>query len=281
MPSGLTEVEYDAMCWKIDTQNVVFSAHRNEYTLVWNYAEGWVHVSMPEYVPKALAKLGHPPPKRPKHAPHLWTTQSYGQKIQLANDDLSPLLTKLGITRVQQVSSIFLYYRRAVDQTIIVALNEISNSQAPPTKKTERACTMLLDYISTHPDATICFHASDMILAVMSDAAYLVLPKARSRAAGLFFLTNHTGTNPPTSKPNGAVHVLYKTLKGVPASASEAETGGLFLNAQEAVPIITALEEMGHKQPPTGTPLKTDNLTAHDILRVKVRMKHSKAFDMR
>jgi hypothetical protein len=31
MPSGLTEVEYDAMCWKIDTRNVVFSAHRNEY----------------------------------------------------------------------------------------------------------------------------------------------------------------------------------------------------------------------------------------------------------
>jgi hypothetical protein len=41
------------------------------------------------------------------------------------------------------------------------------------------------------------------------------------------------------------------------------------------------LEEMGHKQPPTGTPLETNNSTAHDILRAKVRMKRSKAFDMR
>jgi hypothetical protein len=36
---------------------------------------------------------------------------------------------------------------------------------------------------------------------------------------------------------------------------------------------------MGHEQPPT--PLETDNSTAHDILKAQVRMKRSKAFDMR
>ena len=65
------------------------------------------------------------------------------------------------------------------------------------------------------------------------------------------------------------------------ASASEAKTGALFLNAQEAVPMITALHEMGHPQPPTGTPLETDNATAHGILHAQVRMRKSKAFDMR
>ena len=251
------------------------------FTLVWNYLERWVDVSMPDYVPNALTRLGHKKPKRPQHSPHLWTVPRYGQKLQLANDDLTPLLDKLGIKRVQQVSGIFLYYGRAIDQTIIVALNEISNSQAKPTEKTRLACDMLLDYLATHPDATIRFHASDMILAVISDAAYLVLPNARSRAAGLFFLTDKTDPKLPTPKPNGAIHVLCKTLKGVPASASEAETGGLFLNAQEAVPIITALQELGHPQPSTGTPLETDNATAHAILRAQVRMKRSKAFDMR
>ena len=140
---------------------------------------------------------------------------------------------------------------------------------------------MLLDYLSTHPDATIRFYASDMILCVISDAAYLVLPNARSRAAGLFFLSNHTDPHAPNPTPNGPIHVLCKTIKGVPASASEAETGGLFLNAQEAVPIITALESLGHPQPTTGTPLETDNKTSHDILHAQVRMKRSKAFDMR
>ena len=90
------------------------------------------------------------------------------------------------------------------------------------------------------------------------------------RAAGLFFLSNKITSNPPNPKQNGAVHVLCKTLKGVPASASKAETGGLFLSAQEAVPMITALEELGHKQPVDGTPLETDNSTAHDILRAQV-----------
>jgi hypothetical protein len=33
---------------------------------------------------------------------------------------------------------------------------------------------MLLNYLATHPDATIRYHASDMILAVCSDAAALV-----------------------------------------------------------------------------------------------------------
>ena len=133
--------------------------------------------------------MAHPSPAKPQQSPHRWTAPVYGQKVQLANADISPLLDKLGIKRVQQISGLFLYYSRGCDPTIIVALNEISNNQASPTVHTQQACNMLLDYLSTHPDAIIRYHASDMILAVCSDAAYLVLPNARSRAAGHFFLT--------------------------------------------------------------------------------------------
>jgi hypothetical protein len=142
---------------------------------------------------------------------------------------------------------------------------------------------MLLDYLSTHPNATICYHASDMILAVCSDAAYLVLPNVGSRTAGHFFLTTlpSATSSPPTPTSNGAVHVLCKTIRTVAASASEAKTGSLFLYAQEAVPMITALEEMGHAQPSVDTPIETDNSTAHGILHAHVRLKKSKAFDMR
>ena len=249
----------------------------------WDYDAGHVDISMPDYVPKALLTLRHPKPARAQHSPHRWTAPVYGQKTQLATHDISPLLDKLAIKRVQQVSGLFLYYSRACDPTIIVALNEISNNQASPTAHTKQACDMLLDYLSTHPDATIRYHASDMILAICSDAAYLVLPNARSRAAGHFFLTDHTSatTNPPNPTPNGAIHVLCKTLKSVAASASEAETGSLFLNAQAAVPLLTTLIEMGHPQPISGTPLETDSATAAGILKSQVRMKRSKAFDMR
>jgi hypothetical protein len=122
-----------------------------------------------------------------------------------------------------------------------------------------------------------------MFLVVSSDAAYVVLPNACSRAAGHFFLSTLPTaiSSPPNPKSNGAVHFLCKTIRTVAASASEAETGSLFLNAQEAVPMLTALEKMDHHQPSTGTPLETNNSTAPGILHAQVRMKKSKAFDMR
>ena len=45
---------------------------------------------------------------------------------------------------------------------------------------------MLMDYLHTNPHAAILYHASDMILKVVSDAAFLILPKARSRAADIY-----------------------------------------------------------------------------------------------
>ena len=48
-----------------------------------------------------------------------------------------------------------------------------------------------MDYLHTYPNAYIRFYASDMILHVDSDAAYLVAPKARSRIAGCFHLSEH------------------------------------------------------------------------------------------
>ena len=250
-------------------------------TLDWHYNAVYVDVSMPSYVSKALNKFQHPTPKLPQHDPHKWSTPVYGQHVQYATNDASPPLDKPTTQRVQAITGTFLYYARAVDPTILPALNEIAGSQAQPTVVTGKACDHLLDYLATHPDVIIRYYASDMILYIIADAAYLVLPRARSRCAGLFLLGNRSSTDPPQPQTNGPVHVLCKTLRSVQASASEAETGGLFVTAQEAIPIITALTEMGHPQPSTGTPLETDNSTAHDILKAQVRMKRSKAFDMR
>jgi hypothetical protein len=41
-----------------------------------------------------------------------------------------------------------------------------------------------------NPDAIVRFTASNMVLAVESDASYLSVVKARSCAAGYFYLTN-------------------------------------------------------------------------------------------
>jgi hypothetical protein len=39
---------------------------------------------------------------------------------------------------------------------------------------------MLMDYLHTYPHTVICYYASDMILKIRSNTAYLVQPKARS-----------------------------------------------------------------------------------------------------
>ena len=63
------------------------------------------------------------------------------------------------------------------------------------------------------------------------------------------------------------------------SSATEAETAGLFHNAQEGAMLRTILTEMGHPQPPT--PIQTDNQVAHGIANDTVKEKRTKAMDMR
>jgi hypothetical protein len=150
----------------------------------WNEAKNYVDVSMPGYVATTLTRLQHRCPARPQYAPHQWTQPAYGQKLQLAPIDESPKLEKTKTIYVQSCVGSFLYYARAVDATMLPAINEISRSQAQPTVNTLNACKMLMDYAATYPLAIIRYFASDMILHINSDAAYLVLPNARSRYAG-------------------------------------------------------------------------------------------------
>ena len=100
----------------------------------------------------------------------------------------------------------FLYYARAVDSAILMGLSDISSQQAAPTENTMKRINHFLDYMWTHPDAVIRYHASDMILNVHSDASYLSAPKARSRVGGYFFLGSLPRNGDPI-KLNGAIHV--------------------------------------------------------------------------
>ena len=135
-----------------------------------------------------------------------------------------------------------------------------------------------MDYLHTHPNAVVQFHASDMILYIKSDAAYLVLSQARSCVASIFNLSNATFGRPPL---NGAIQVIFKTLQNVVSSVAEAETGGIFISGQKAVPIIATLSELNHQQPASGTRISTDSSTAKDFLAANLQQKLSKAFDMR
>ena len=74
--------------------------------------------------------------------------------------------------------------------------------QSAPTQTTLNKLKRLLDYVATYPDATIRYRASKMVLQVDTDAAYLVLPKARSCCSGHYYLTNDDIKNPPKMVPS-------------------------------------------------------------------------------
>ena len=125
-------------------------------------------------------------------------------------------------------------YARAVDITVLMALSSIASEQTRVTTNMMAKAKQLLDYIATHPDATIRFRASDMILNVHSDASYLSETKAHSRACGHFFMGWSLKDGDPV-KLNGAFFTLCTILRFVVASAAEAELGALFLNCKEGI----------------------------------------------
>ena len=235
--------------------------------ITWNYDKKYVDISMDNYIPNMLKKFQHPKPKKPCYTPFTYTPPNYGAKIQYtAPTDTSNLLDKKQTKHVQAVIGSLLYYARAVDPTLLVALNELSTEQAKPTKNTLTKLNKLLDYVATYPNAILRFHTSDMVLHVDSDAAYLVLPEARSRIAGHYFLSDHPDKS-LTPTPNAPILTECRTLRHVVASAAEAETGGLFHNARTSLPIRQSLEALNHPQPPT--PIKTDNSTAKAFVTKK------------
>ena len=183
-------------------------------------------------------------------------------------------LTPAEIKKLQQVIGAFLWYGRITDLTMLHTLNSLATAQTKGTEETLKAMKHFLEYCATHPDATIRFHASDMILKIHSDASYLSETEARSRVGGYFFL----GNKDETLQRNGAIYVIAKIIKNVVSSAAEAEIAGIYTCAKEAVPIRLNLEEMGHLQPPTE--IITDNLTACGILNKTCKQTRSKAIDM-
>jgi hypothetical protein len=128
---------------------------------------------------KQLTWYAHVAPLKPQHCPFSPNPINYGKDNQAPNPtDDSPLLNEAGKKQIQQVVSSFLYYARAVDPTILMALANIATQQAAPTENTKKRVNQFLDYMWTHPDAIICYRASDMILNVHSNASYLSAPRA-------------------------------------------------------------------------------------------------------
>ena len=105
---------------------------------------------MDGYIEKLLIKYNHTIPTKPQLSPHSHREIVYGAKEQLTQEkDTSPALNAAGIKCVQAIVGALLYYARAVDNKLLVALSTIGGQQSAATEKTNKAINQLLDYCAT------------------------------------------------------------------------------------------------------------------------------------
>jgi hypothetical protein len=183
-------------------------------TLKWDYQQSTCDISMPGYVTNVLNKFQHDAPKHPQHTPSKYLTPIYGAKTKYATRDETPLLSAKQCTNIQKITGSVLYYTRAVDFTVLMPINDIATQQTKEKEKAQAATNQLLDYLATHPDATIRYHKSDMILHIHSDASYLSVSHACIRLGGLFYCGNKP---PQADKINGSILNAAAIIKNVVA----------------------------------------------------------------
>jgi hypothetical protein len=109
-------------------------------TMDWHYDEGYVDVSMPGYIPKLLKRLQHPTPSKPQYSPHDHYPIKFpkkGEQQLTPIPDTSDSLSPKEITHIQSIVGALLYYGRALDNTILPALDDIAMFQSKPTEKNQ------------------------------------------------------------------------------------------------------------------------------------------------
>ena len=161
---------------------------------------------MPEYVEEALRSFQHKPITKAQNSSHPWVKPLFGQKLQLTEpEDTSELLNPKEVNIIQKIIRNFYYYARAVDHTMLVALDELATNQTVglATRHVAEDVNRLLNYTATHPNAKIKYHASEMVLHIDSDASYLLVRQARSRVGGHHYLSSASlgKTKPPVRDP--------------------------------------------------------------------------------
>ena len=78
------------------------------------------------YIANLRVKYNYPFPSKPQHFPYKHASIIYGAKVQyVAGLVSSPALDKDSITHVQAIVGALLYYARAMDNKLLVALSKL------------------------------------------------------------------------------------------------------------------------------------------------------------
>jgi hypothetical protein len=238
--------------------------------------EDQISISMPGYVSAALARFKISKLPDATHSPILARPVIHGHQFELEPPAGNPSPDHVK-KRIQQIIGVFLYYARAIDESMLTALNKLASQQATPTEELENDVDRFLQYAATYPSTSIIFKPSDMRLFVHSDASYLSETKSRSRAGGFFFLGNNGESG--YDSLNGGLGSLSQIIPMVVSSAAESEYAALFIVAQKACIFQNILNDLGYPQ--VATEIWCDNTTATNAANKSIRIRRLQSTAMR
>ena len=105
--------------------------------LHWDYNVRTVNISMPGYIKKLLQKYKHKMSTEPQHCPYTPAPKLYGTEAQAPLPvDISPRLSDEEIKEIQRIIGSVLYYARAVNIMVLMALSSITSKQSQDTTNT-------------------------------------------------------------------------------------------------------------------------------------------------
>lgn len=236
-------------------------------------------ISMEGYIQRLLARF-QLPYKFNTDNPLPYQSPQYGQKVQYVTSDISPKIDDARKKIMQQAIGGLLYYSRAVALDYTLGVNKMSSRQSDPTEQDWKDFLHLMSFAATWPDCKIRYFPSDMILIIDADVSYLSETLARSRGGGVAYMGKK---NDPTFI-NGPIDVMCVILPTIVSSACEGEYATAFLMAQLSMPLRVQLADLGYKQDMFtngSTLLTTDNQCAEGIANESIKLKRSRAMDMR
>ena len=234
-----------------------------------------VSLSIPGYIAKAIERFS-PNLKKGSRSPAVYVPPKLGAQAQIieADNDDGPVLPASDIKLLQEIIGVLLYYARAIDVTMLTAVNHISSEQARPTQRVMDNAMRVLAYAAAYPNNELVFTACDMVLFCQSDCSFLSRSEARSVGGGIEYLGNR---GQPTHI-NGAIHAFSSIIPVVVASVAEGEYGAAYMTAQHATGSRQVLEFLGYPQPPTL--ILGDNECAVGLANGTLKIKRSKSINM-
>ncbi len=191
--------------------------------------------------------------------------------------DFSPLLDKKGLKRVQKVVGSILYYTRAVDMTMLMALSAITVEQMKAMAKTMGRCIQLLDYLASNTEVKVRYYASNMVMNIHLDAP--VGNQCAQQSMWAFF---HGMNAKKWRAHQNKWCILHERdnpeICGGISGGSQTGCPLPQLSRRDNIPANIG-GDMGHPQPKT--PVHCNNATAVGIVNNTIKRQQSRSMEMR